>query len=184
MLRAQGLALPPTIRVTPETDPKEHPGALVIAPPSALGSPWMRRFGPASTGFASGWMALRGVRRRRAADRGFVLSDHADWDGLNAAIAATGADRVFVTHGYTADLPPLAGGTGLRRRRGGNRIRGRNAGLRDRRTRSRRMTARPTAAAEPHRPKPKPQDPRPDPAPIPRPGPPGEPTPPKPRRAG
>ena len=62
----------------------------------------MRRFGPSETGFASGWMALRGVRRRRAAGRGFVLSDHADWAGLNAAIAATGAERVFVTHGYTS----------------------------------------------------------------------------------
>jgi putative mRNA 3-end processing factor len=47
-------------------------------------------------------MALRGVRRRRGAARGFVISDHADWDGLNAAIRATGAERVFVTHGYTA----------------------------------------------------------------------------------
>jgi putative mRNA 3-end processing factor len=62
----------------------------------------MRRFGAASTAFASGWMRLRGVRRRRAADRGFVMSDHADWAGLNAAIAETGAERVFVTHGYTA----------------------------------------------------------------------------------
>ena len=102
VLRAQGLRLPPTIRVTTELDPKAHPGALVIATPSALGTPWARRFGPASTGFASGWMALRGVRRRRAADRGFVLSDHADWTGLNDAIRATGACRIFVTHGYTA----------------------------------------------------------------------------------
>lgn len=102
VLRAQGLALPDTIQVTPETDPRDHPGALVLATPSALGTPWMRRFGPASTAFASGWMQLRGVRRRRAADRGFVLSDHADWDGLNAAIRATGAETVLVTHGYTA----------------------------------------------------------------------------------
>lgn len=101
VLRGQGLALPPTVQVTPETDIRAHPGALVLAPPSALGSPWMRRFGAVSTGLASGWMALRGVRRRRAADRGFVLSDHADWPGLNAAIAETGAERVFVTHGYT-----------------------------------------------------------------------------------
>ncbi|PZX16045.1 putative mRNA 3-end processing factor [Palleronia aestuarii] len=101
VLRAQGLNLPDTIRVTPEMNPKDHPGALVLATPSALGTPWARRFGAASTGFASGWMALRGVRRRRAADRGFVMSDHADWDGLNAAIAETGAERVFVTHGYT-----------------------------------------------------------------------------------
>ncbi len=102
VLRAQGYALPDTIRVMPETEPKDHPGALVIAPPSALGTPWARRFGPASAGFASGWMRLRGIRRRRGMDRGFVLSDHADWDGLNAAIRATGAERVFVTHGYTS----------------------------------------------------------------------------------
>lgn len=62
----------------------------------------MRRFGQTSTGFASGWMALRGVRRRRSADRGFVMSDHADWDGLNTAIRATGAGRIYVTHGYTS----------------------------------------------------------------------------------
>ena len=102
VLRAQGLPLPPTTRVTPDLDAKDHPGALVLATPSALGSPWMRRFGPASTAFASGWMALRGIRRRRAADRGFVLSDHADWDGLNAAIRETGAGTVLVTHGYTS----------------------------------------------------------------------------------
>ncbi len=102
VMRAQGLPLPDTIQVTPETEAKAHPGALVIAPPSALGSAWMRRFGPVSTAFASGWMALRGVRRRRAADRGFVMSDHADWRGLNAAIAETGAERIFVTHGYTS----------------------------------------------------------------------------------
>ncbi|MEO1580034.1 MAG: ligase-associated DNA damage response exonuclease, partial [Pseudomonadota bacterium] len=102
VMRAQGIPLPDTMHVTPDLDAKAHPGALILAPPSALGTPWMRRFGPASTGFASGWMALRGVRRRRAADRGFVMSDHADWAGLNDAIRATGAERVFVTHGYTS----------------------------------------------------------------------------------
>ncbi|MBL3586026.1 ligase-associated DNA damage response exonuclease [Rhodovulum sulfidophilum] len=102
VMRAQGLDLPDTVPVTPETDPRAHPGALVLAPPSALGSAWARRFGRASTGLASGWMALRGVRRRRGAERGFVLSDHADWDGLNTAIRETGAERVLVTHGYTA----------------------------------------------------------------------------------
>ncbi|MBO6602807.1 ligase-associated DNA damage response exonuclease [Rhodophyticola sp.] len=104
VIRGQGLALPDTIQVTPDLDAKAHPGAMVLAPPSALGSAWMRRFGAVSTGFASGWMRLRGVRRRRAADRGFVISDHADWDGLNSAIRATGADRIFVTHGYTAQF--------------------------------------------------------------------------------
>ncbi len=102
VLRAQGIPLSKTIRVTPETDLRAYPGALVLATPSALNGPWVRRFGNASTAFASGWMALRGVRRRRSADRGFVVSDHADWQGLNDAIRATGADRIFVTHGYTS----------------------------------------------------------------------------------
>ncbi len=102
VLRAQGIELPATIRVTAETKAKDHPGAFVLATPSALGNGWAGRFRPASTAFASGWMALRGVRRRRSADRGFVMSDHADWDGLNSAIDATGAERVFVTHGYTS----------------------------------------------------------------------------------
>ncbi|MGB3409090.1 MAG: ligase-associated DNA damage response exonuclease [Jannaschia sp.] len=101
VLRAQGLTLPDTIRVTPDLDLKAHPGALIVTPPFALAGPWLRRFGAVSTGIASGWMALRGVRRRRAADRGFVISDHADWAGLNAAIAETGAERIFATHGYT-----------------------------------------------------------------------------------
>jgi len=101
VLRAQGLALPETVPVTAAVTARTHPGALVIAPPSALGTPWMKRFAPASVAFVSGWMRLRGVRRRRAADRGFVLSDHADWAGLNAAVSETGAERVFVTHGYT-----------------------------------------------------------------------------------
>ena len=101
VLRAQGYDLPDTVHVTPELAAKDHPGALVIAPPSALGATWARRFRPASTGFASGWMRLRGVRRRRAVDRGFVVSDHADWDGLNEAIAQTGAENIYVTHGYT-----------------------------------------------------------------------------------
>ncbi|MGR3485870.1 MAG: ligase-associated DNA damage response exonuclease [Paracoccaceae bacterium] len=102
VLRAQGIALPGTIRVVKDTKSADHPGALVLATPSGMNGPWARRFKDASTGFASGWMRLRGVRRRRSADRGFVVSDHADWPGLNSAIAATGAERVFVTHGYTS----------------------------------------------------------------------------------
>lgn len=102
VLRDQGYALPPTIRVTPEVTAKTHPGALAIAPPSALGSAWSTRLGPVEEAFVSGWMAVRGIRRRRALGTGFVLSDHADWPGLNDAIRATGAHRVFVTHGYTA----------------------------------------------------------------------------------
>lgn len=101
ILRAQGYSLPDTIQVTPQTDVKAYKGALVLAPPAALGSAWARRFGPAATGFASGWMQLRGIRRRRAMDRGFVISDHADWPGLHEAIRATGAEKIYATHGYT-----------------------------------------------------------------------------------
>jgi putative mRNA 3-end processing factor len=101
-LRDQGYPLPNTTRVTLEVTAKSHPGALAIAPPSALGSAWSARLGPAEEAFVSGWMAVRGIRRRRALGTGFVLSDHADWQGLNDAIRATGATKAFVTHGYTA----------------------------------------------------------------------------------
>jgi putative mRNA 3-end processing factor len=77
---------------------------MVLAPPSAQRTPWMRRFGDYADAFASGWMQLRGARRRRGVDRGIVLSDHADWPGLLQAIEATGATRVYVTHGQ---VPPM-----------------------------------------------------------------------------
>ena len=98
--RASGVTLPATQRVSDTADKSQFARALVLAPPSAAGSPWMKRFGDYSDAFASGWMQLRGARRRRALDRGFVLSDHADWPGLQQAIDATGAARVIVTHGY------------------------------------------------------------------------------------
>ena len=101
VLRTQGLTLPDTLRADAELTPKDHPGAIVLCPPSAIGSAWARKFGPQETGFASGWMALRGIRRRRAGDRGFVISDHADWPGLLDAIRQTGAENIYVTHGYT-----------------------------------------------------------------------------------
>lgn len=101
ILRAQGITLPATKQLTKDVDPKTHKGAIVLAPPSALGSTWAKRFGPQENAFASGWMQLRGVRRRRAGDRGFVISDHADWSGLLSAITETGAENIYVTHGYT-----------------------------------------------------------------------------------
>ncbi|MCJ8140342.1 ligase-associated DNA damage response exonuclease [Falsirhodobacter halotolerans] len=104
VLRDQGLALPDTVWAGPEVTGATHPGALVVAPPSALNTPWAGRFKGAAQAFASGWMALRGVRRRRGLSQGFVLSDHADWTGLNEAIRATGAERVFVTHGYVQPM--------------------------------------------------------------------------------
>jgi putative mRNA 3-end processing factor len=103
--RASGVPLPATLRVTdPGVTPQLLKRALVLAPPSAQGTPWMRRFGSYSDAFASGWMQLRGTRRRRGVDRGFVMSDHADWPGLQQAIAGTGASRVMVTHGSVAVL--------------------------------------------------------------------------------
>lgn len=101
VMRQQGIELPDTTQLTKDTDPKQNRGALVLAPPSALGSSWAKRFGPSESAFASGWMQLRGVRRRRAGDRGFIISDHADWPGLLSAIRETGAENVYVTHGYT-----------------------------------------------------------------------------------
>ncbi|MEO8153973.1 MAG: ligase-associated DNA damage response exonuclease [Rhizobacter sp.] len=99
--REAGVQLPSTHRVD-ELDKAALAKALVVAPPSVQGSAWPKRFGDYSDAFASGWMQLRGARRRRAVDRGFVLSDHADWPGLQRAITATGAQRVIVTHGYEA----------------------------------------------------------------------------------
>ena len=97
--REAGVALPPTHLVTEIIDKASLKQALVLAPPSAGGSPWIKRFGDYSDAFASGWMLLRGARRRRAVDRGFVLSDHADWPGLMEAIKQTEARRIIVTHG-------------------------------------------------------------------------------------
>jgi putative mRNA 3-end processing factor len=99
--RTAGIAFPQTTYVGVADKGQSWAGALVVAPPLAKGTPWVRRFGNAATGFLSGWMQVRGFRRRRAVDRGFVLSDHADWPGLLAAIRATGAQSIWVTHGYT-----------------------------------------------------------------------------------
>jgi putative mRNA 3-end processing factor len=96
--REGGVMLPPTLMVS-DVDKAALKQSIIVAPPSASGSPWMKRFGDYSDAFASGWMQLRGARRRRGVDRGFVLSDHADWPGLMSAIAATGAQRIIVTHG-------------------------------------------------------------------------------------
>ena len=100
VLRAY-LDLPATKRITAETSKKEIEGNLVLAPPAVMGSTWIKKLGNLSTGYASGWMAFRGARRRRAVDRAFVLSDHADWNGLLSSIKATGCENVITTHGYT-----------------------------------------------------------------------------------
>jgi putative mRNA 3-end processing factor len=100
--RAAGMLLPATSRVEEVANRTALARAIVVAPPGAQNSAWLRQFGDYSDAFASGWMQLRGARRRHGVDRGFVVSDHADWPGLQRAIAATGASRVIVTHGYEA----------------------------------------------------------------------------------
>ena len=95
-----GVALPAMQPVATAPAGTSWAGALVLAPPSAQGSTWMRRFEPCRTATASGWMTIRGTRRRANVDRGFVLSDHADWPALNTAVDASGASEIWVTHGY------------------------------------------------------------------------------------
>ncbi len=97
--REAGVVMVPTEPVSESAQGRDFAGELIMAPPSAAGSPWMKRFGKASTGFASGWMRIRGARRRRGYDRGFVISDHADWPGLVKSIEQSQASRIYVTHG-------------------------------------------------------------------------------------
>lgn len=97
--REAGVAMVPTAPVSESAHGRDFAGELIMAPPSAAGAPWMKRFGKASTGFASGWMRIRGARRRRGYDRGFVVSDHADWPGLLKSIEQSQARRIYVTHG-------------------------------------------------------------------------------------
>lgn len=99
-----GVQLPETIRVTPDLPKEMYKGSVVVAPPSADGTPWMRRFSPSSVGVCSGWMQVRGAMRRRNVDAGFALSDHADWKGLLQAVKATGAEKVYATHGFQSAL--------------------------------------------------------------------------------
>jgi putative mRNA 3-end processing factor len=102
--RDVGITLPETQYISDVKEKELFEGALVIAPPSADNPVWMRRFPNRSRAFASGWMRIRGNRRRRSVDRGFVLSDHTDWDGLVQTIAASGAQRIMVTHGYATEM--------------------------------------------------------------------------------
>lgn len=97
--REAGVRMVPTEPVSESAKGRDFAGELVMAPPSAAGSPWMKRFAKASTGFASGWMQIRGNRRRRGYDRGFVVSDHADWPSLLRSVEDSQASRIYVTHG-------------------------------------------------------------------------------------
>lgn len=104
LYRAGGVDLPATLHASVENAKANKGKALVIAPGSADGTPWMRKFTPYSSASASGWMQIRGWRRRGAIDRGFVLSDHVDWPDLLSTIQQTGAERIGVTHGYTTQV--------------------------------------------------------------------------------
>jgi len=90
------------LRCEPLTELSRAQSPLVVVPPAVLNSSWMMSCHPCRTASVSGWMAIRGMKRRRGVDRGFVLSDHADFNGLHQAISATGASTVYLTHGYTA----------------------------------------------------------------------------------
>jgi putative mRNA 3-end processing factor len=99
-LQDAGIVLPTVQRVSDAVSKEAYKGAVVIAPSSAQDSPWLKRFQPYKVAVCSGWMQVRGNARRQNADAGFVLSDHADWNGLLTAVKATGAEKVFVTHGF------------------------------------------------------------------------------------
>ena len=102
--REAGVRLPPTLPVSSAAKGESLAGRLVIAPPSAHRSVWMKRFKLPQTGFVSGWMAVRGARRRRGYERGFVMSDHADWPGLIQSVQQSCARQVYVTHGNSDGL--------------------------------------------------------------------------------
>jgi putative mRNA 3-end processing factor len=104
LYREANIDMLPTRAVSDAEKKSTFSGDLILAPPSAQGSAWMKRFARAETGFASGWMTLRGVRRRKGYDRGFVVSDHADWNDLIRTVRETGASRVLATHGNTSVL--------------------------------------------------------------------------------
>jgi putative mRNA 3-end processing factor len=111
--RQAGVSLPRMRPAAEARTPAGDRGALVLAPPAAEGSPWMHRFRNSARAFVSGWMQIRGNRRRRALDRGFVLSDHADWDGILSAVRASGAERVWTTHGFAAETARFLSEAGL-----------------------------------------------------------------------
>jgi len=102
--RAAAVVLPPCEVATVETALAANGRSIFIAPPAVEGGNWLKKIGEHRTASASGWMQLRGTRRRRNLDRGFVLSDHADWPGLMSAIEASGAEEIAVTHGYIDPL--------------------------------------------------------------------------------
>ncbi len=109
-LLSAGFDLPKVTRVTPDQDRKMFAGNLILATNSSLGTSWIKKFHPYETAMASGWMNIRGIKRRRNAGRGFIISDHADWNGLNQVIKETEAHTVYITHGYKSVLSKYLNG--------------------------------------------------------------------------
>ena len=112
IIKSQGIDIKLTKSVN-ALKPKDSAGSLIIIPPGAITEKWLRQFKQVRTASASGWMAIRGTRRRSPVDRGFVLSDHADWNGLNDAVKNTGAENIYVTHGYTNIYSKYLSGLGF-----------------------------------------------------------------------
>lgn len=101
------------IKVTQDIDKKDFTNGVIIAPPSADGTPWMKKFGDYKLGICSGWMQVRGNVRRKNADKGFVLSDHCDFESLVSSTKATEAEKVFVTHGFQSAFTKYLNETGI-----------------------------------------------------------------------
>ncbi len=104
IIREQDPLLPSMAKVSSNIPKENFVGSMILAPTTILKNPWLNRFLPYRIGYASGWMSLRNVRRHKEIDIGFILSDHADWPALQQAIKATEAERIIVTHGFTAPL--------------------------------------------------------------------------------
>jgi putative mRNA 3-end processing factor len=100
--RKMGVKMPKTQKLDDKINNTSLQQSLIVAPPAAMSGPWAKKIKNASEAVASGWMAIRGNRRRRGADKGFALSDHVDWEELNTAVKLTGAQYIYPTHGYTA----------------------------------------------------------------------------------
>lgn len=110
---AAGVNLPETIKITADTKKDDMQRGIVIVPPALAEGRWIKNLSNPATGACSGWMAVRAGRRWRSADAGFALSDHADWPGLLAAIKATQAEKVYITHGFTATFSKYLNETGI-----------------------------------------------------------------------
>ena len=100
----KGIQMAPFKAVTEKEKGDSFQTDLILAPPSALGTPWLKRFPNYRAALASGWMQVRGTRKRKNLDKGFVLSDHADWNDLIRTVKDTKAKNIFTTHGYSGVL--------------------------------------------------------------------------------